>query len=400
VNAIKRLNKLYSQVKIGGKVRIWDGEDFLTQPDFVALEAGHGEMIGPEGKEKFIPDSAVWLNSQDRNLYKRTTFYPGLVPDDTFNLWAGWGINAQKGDYSLFAQHLSKNICDGREDYTDWLWQWLAQLVQQPELKMGSAIALRGLKGTGKSAFADIVGRLCGQNYISISHGEQVLGRFNGAYERALLVCFEEAFWAGDKKGEGILKHLITCTKLRIERKGLESYSVPNFTRIIMVTNSDWIVPATWDERRFFVLDVKDHWRNNKDQFGAMFLQMNGGGYPALMYDLIHTQIDPGIDLRNPPMTDALRDQVRLSEPTHIQFFREWWDNQDPDWPGDAWARDLNNEMVLYCNRHKGYAPSWQKFMADLRKIGVKYTNDQLRRFDSKREYYLVFDVKSELWAK
>lgn len=397
MNAVKRLNKIYSQVKIGGKVRIWDGEDFLTQPDFVALEAGHGKMVGPENKKKYIADSAIWLASRDRNLYKRATFYPGLVPEDTFNLWTGWGIRPEKGDYSLFRQHLTENICDSRRDYTEWLWQWLAQLVQEPVTKMGSAIALRGLKGTGKSAFADIIGKLCGQNYTCVSHGGQALGRFNGAYEQALLVCFEEAFWAGDKKGEGVLKNLITCTNLRIERKGLESYNAPNFTRIIMVTNNGWVVPATWDERRFFVLDVKDHWKDDAKKFSALFNQMERGGYSALMYDLMHTRINSSINLRKPPVTEALRDQVRLSEPVHIQFFREWWSDQDPDWLGDVWSRDLNNEMVLYCNRHKGYVPSWQKFMADLKKIGVKYTKNQLNRFGSKREIHLVFDVKSEL---
>lgn len=399
MNAVERLNKVYSQVKIGSKVRIWDGEDFLTKGDFVDFEAGHGEMVESKGKEKYVADSTVWLNSQERNLFRRCTFYPGPVPSDTFNLWRGWKIIPQKGNYSLFAQHLNKNICNGRKDYTDWLWQWLAQLIQQPELKMGSAIALRGLKGTGKSVFADIVGKLCGQNYISISHGEQVLGRFNSAYEQALLVCFEEAFWAGDKKGEGVLKNLVTCTKLRIERKGLEAYTVPNFTRLIMVTNNCWIVPATWDERRFFVLDVQDHWKDDAENFSAMFSQMDHGGYEALMYDLIHTQIEPGI-LRKPPMTQALTDQIYLSEPVHIQFFREWWNNQDPDWQGDVWSRDLEEEMVLYCNKHKGYVPGWQKFAGDLKKIGVKYSRSQLRRFESKREYHLVFDVKSGFQAR
>jgi hypothetical protein len=127
-----------------------------------------------------------------------------------------------------------------------------------------------------------------------------------------------------------------------------------------------------------------------------MFDQMDRGGYAGLMYDLLHTRIDPSINLRKPPVTEALRDQVQLSEPVHIQFFREWWDNQDPEWPGDAWSKDLNDEMVLYCNRHKGYAPSWKKFTIDLKKIGVKYKKSRLRRFESKAEYHLVFDVKSE----
>jgi hypothetical protein len=266
MNAVKRLNGQYSQVKIGGKVRIWDGEDFLTQQDFIAMEAGRGEWTGKDNKKKFIADTTVWLVSKDRNLYRKTAFYPGKVSPDTFNLWTGWNVKPEQGNYSLFRSHLTSNVCNGHRKYSEWLWQWLAQLVQQPEIKPGTAVVLIGNKGCGKSIFADIIGELVGNNYITIANGESVTGRFNSMYEQCLLCAVDEAIWAGDKKGESVLKNIVTAKNITVERKGLECYSSPNFTRFIFTTNGHWAVPASMDERRFFVLNVNNDWTGNTDQ--------------------------------------------------------------------------------------------------------------------------------------
>ena len=393
--SIESLNKTYSQVKIGGKVRIWNGKDFLNQRDFVALEAGNREWIEINGIKKLVADTQLWLQSTERNRYYNVVFYPGKVPDDTLNLWQGWTHEPIQGSYHLFKEHLNKNVCNGRKDHTEWLWQWMAQLIQHPEEKIGTCIVLRGGKGRGKTIFANMLGQLCQDNYIALADSSKITGRFNAMYENALLCCFEEAMWAGDKKGEGTLKNLITNTQLTIERKGMESYQAQNYTRFIVATNATLAVPASSDERRFFVLDVQDYWTDDKKQFAAMVAQMERSGYAGLMYDLVHTRLDPRIDLRQPPVTEALVDQSKLSEPAHIQFFRAFIENQDPEWDYQIWSKDLEKEMVEYCKDHRAYPPSWQSFLASLVKLGILYRNNRHVRNSIKREWKLTFDAKS-----
>jgi putative methionine-R-sulfoxide reductase with GAF domain len=60
----------------------------------------------------------------------------------------------------------------------------------------------------------------------------------------------------GDKAGESVLKALITEPVISIERKGFDVVQVRNCLHIIIASNSDWVVPAVADERRFCVLDV------------------------------------------------------------------------------------------------------------------------------------------------
>ena len=68
------------------------------------------------------------------------------------------------------------------------------------------------------------------------------------------LLFADEAYWPGDKAGEGELKRLITEPTLVIEPKGVDSFQVRNSLHVIIAGNEEWLVPASGDERRFAVV--------------------------------------------------------------------------------------------------------------------------------------------------
>ena len=68
----------------------------------------------------------------------------------------------------------------------------------------------------------------------------------------------DEAFFAGDRSHESILKALITEETLMIEPKGVDPFAVRNCLHLIMSSNNDWVIPAGADARRYFVLGVSD----------------------------------------------------------------------------------------------------------------------------------------------
>ena len=72
----------------------------------------------------------------------------------------------------------------------------------------------------------------------------QFLGHFNAHLEDALVVFADEAFWADHNQAEGRLKALVTEPKLAIESKGRDVSFVYNHVRLIVASNSAWIVPA------------------------------------------------------------------------------------------------------------------------------------------------------------
>ena len=101
-----------------------------------------------------------------------------------------------------------------------------------------------------------------------------------------MLVHAEEVAWAGDRKAENVLKGLITTREFRVERKGINSFQVPSYFRLIVSSNSDWVTPATPDERRWFVLDVGEECIGDRNYFGRIEEQLEDGGYGALLHYL------------------------------------------------------------------------------------------------------------------
>jgi hypothetical protein len=150
------------------------------------------------------------------------------------------------------------NICNGNATHFAYLMGWCARLVQHPELQGEVAVVLRGLKDTGKGVFVNALLHLIRNHGLAVSNSLHLVGRFNEHLKDCVLLSADEAFFAGDKQGEGTLKALITERVLFIEGKFKVPQQYRNRLHVIMASNSEWVVPASDDERRYFVLDVSD----------------------------------------------------------------------------------------------------------------------------------------------
>jgi len=138
------------------------------------------------------------------------------------------------------------------------------------------------------------------------------VGNFNAHLRDAVMLFADEAFFAGDRQHESVLKGLITEPTLPIEGKYQNVVQVANMLHVGMASNSDWVVPATRDERRFFALDVADNRVGDRRYFTAIVEQMKAGGLAALIYDMLRQDIS-AFEVRDIPHTDALDDQKRHS---------------------------------------------------------------------------------------
>ena len=97
-----------------------------------------------------------------------------------------------------------------------------------------------------------------------------------------------------------------------IEMKGVDVQNAPNFVRLIMASNNDWVVPASVDQRRFVVIEVGTARMQDSSYFKALRDQMDQGGRQALMQFLIDRDLS-GVELRRIPRTEALAEQQLLS---------------------------------------------------------------------------------------
>jgi hypothetical protein len=333
VSPLAQLNEQFAYL-VDQDVVLWETTDdkgravakHLTVSSFGRKFASKTLQVG----KRTEPLTDVWLRWTGRRTFDSVVFDPSAAaPPRFYNLWRGFSVAPAPDLHSderaaraldMFTEHAFKNVCRGSQPLFDWLMGYFAHMVQRPAEKPLVALVFRGGKGVGKNALIERVGALIGSHFLLTSEERYLTGNFNAHLENLLMFALDEAFWSGNKRAEGVLKGLITGTDHVIERKGQEPYRVANLTRIAIIGNEDWLVPASADERRFAVFDVGDGRKRDKQFFLSMREGMESGGYALLLRYLLDFDLT-GIDVNEAPETAALLDQKIASlDPVY-----QWW---------------------------------------------------------------------------
>lgn len=303
----------YLRVRPKGGIDLFERAAFIAKYEKFTVQP-------PRGARKSIGEE--WLRHAERHDLDGVTYSPGVTDvGDMLNLWRGYAVEPKKGDWSLMKAHMFTVLCSGNREWFHYLMSQLAQMFQDPLTKTGVAIVLRGQKGSGKTTLAQYLASILGdRDVVEAARMEQVSGRFNGHLANCFLLVAAEAMWAGDKAGDAVMKQLISDPQLQIEAKGKDSVRMRNCTRVMFITNERWVVPATKDERRYFGLDVSSDRIEDVAYFNALYAERDNGGAAAFLYDLLHYDYR-GVNLRKPPLTPMLRDQIERS----LDPFDKWW---------------------------------------------------------------------------
>jgi hypothetical protein len=310
--------EFYDRKKIAGNLREMkarierEGSDIfsMTVEDFQTI---FGDLVVI--MKKPVKVSQRWFNWEDRRqyLHRGAVFEPGgplAIPNDMLNLWRGFGIERKEGNWSLLRSHILDVVCSGRQDHYDYLVKWMAYAVQRPSEPIGVAVAFRGAQGAGKGIVARTFGKFFGKHFSHIANGDQLAGRFNASLGTSCAVFLDEALWAADKKGEGVLKALITEPKLQLEAKFKDPIMVENRLRIIVASNNDWIAPIGIGDRRWFILDVANTYAGteHREYWDALYAEIDNGGAAAMFHDLLDMDLRE-FDVRAVPHTAAKAQQ-------------------------------------------------------------------------------------------
>jgi hypothetical protein len=325
-DVVARLNEEYFVTWAGNKVVVgrwntYEGRRSLTliKPTDLHTWCANDRIVIDD---KQVVVSKLWITSPKRRQYNGIEFAPdGKTPDGYLNIWQGFSVEPDpSGSCTLFLNHMRWIVCSGEADLYEWVMVWLAQMIQEPGDKTGTAVVLRGGQGVGKTIVGRIVGHLFADHHVVVSRSSHITGRFNKHLNQCLLLQAEEAFWAGSKDAEGTLKDLITGETQLLEGKGVDAIPIRNVLRLLVTTNSEWAVPAGMQDRRFAVFDVSQGRQQDVAYFKALIDEMENGGYEALLHHLQNLDIY-GVNLRQPPRTDALVEQVLASMPVE----QSWW---------------------------------------------------------------------------
>lgn len=308
------------------------------------------EIVGSDGRVRPVTWAKAWHSHRDRRQYAGVEFFPN--PDNApgapnyLNFWRGFDVTPSQagGTYKTFNDHLLNQVCDSDPELFKYVFGWMAHIVQKPRERLGTAIVLRGRRGTGKSKVGEVLGSLFSPHYFQVDDARYVTGNFNAHMMGCLLLQSDEAVWAGDKSAEGRLKGLITSETQMIESKGVDPIRLRNFVRVIMSSNEGWVVPAGMDERRFVILDVNPRCAQKRTYFAEMDEELNNGGREQLLHDLLTFDLTK-VDLWRLPQTKALLEQKIRSLDTVDDF---WFNllHEGDNWRDRVVCADLHAEYV------------------------------------------------------
>jgi hypothetical protein len=321
---VAELNKEYALVIAGERAvvlqeRILAGSRSFRFLPIGTFNAWFANKTIIRGRKK-INLAQRWLEHKSRRSYSDIVFAPGQDTPNAYNLWRGFAVEPRPGDCEQFLEHLRSNVCRGNEAHYRWVVGWLADLVQHPARKCGTSLVVRGKQGTGKTKVGEVIGAILGQHYTLVADPRYITGRFNSHMVDCLLLHADESFWAGDRAAEGKLKDLITGQDHLIEFKGKEPFRIRNYVRLFVTSNSDWVVPAGLEERRFAVFDIGEDRMQDREYFAAIDREMINGGREALLYFLLSYDLR-SVELGVIPKTAALVEQ-KVSSLTSEQG---WW---------------------------------------------------------------------------
>lgn len=325
-----KLNESFAFIFSGGTGNIlWEttGPDgiyqfhLMSKQSFYDMHAANKLVIGDKSK----PTAQLWLESPERRSYDGMVFEPEVsVPNRWFNMWRGFAVKpADTPDHPMverWKEHLLENVCNREKVLADWLTSWFAHLIQKPYEKPLVAVVFRGGKGVGKNALVERISKLLGGHAMTTARRRYLVSNFTAHLQYSLLFILDEAFWSGDKECEGVVKDLVTGSKHVIEPKGKESYTVRNLTRVVVIGNEEWLVPASEDERRWAVFEVGEGRKQDRKYFEEMRLGLDEqGGASHLLRYLMDYKITQDVNLA--PNTVGLTAQKISS----LEPVPQWW---------------------------------------------------------------------------
>ena len=177
-----------------------------------------------------------------------------------FNLWREFGLKPNDeamaaGEHQWFLDHVHKLFPDLLQ--RNLLLDFMAHLIQHPEVKIHFAILLVSEEGVGKGALGVLLRRMIGErNAVEPAASEVIDHAFTAWMEGAQLAIINELMVSGADIYNN-LKSPITDKTLRIKKKFLTPFEIPNHLNFFCMSNFMNAVPIKKRDRRWMILQSK-----------------------------------------------------------------------------------------------------------------------------------------------
>lgn len=297
---------------------------------------GSGEMNENGEETKFI---GKWLIDDRIKCYNRMDFLPyndkdkDKIDKTVFNLFRGfnqqiyteYNINNKDKILKPFLE-LGVEICGGDKNNFNYLLDYLADIVQNPQRKCPIAFIIKGKQGTGKNVFLNAVGNVFGKpHYISSSNAKDFFGDYAEGFYHKLLVNINECEGKDTFDFEGKLKSFITEDEITLNAKFVRPVRVLNLSRLLIFTNKPNPIPidVRSKDRRYVVFETSEKYlqpRYGSDFWEGMCNHCSKAEFVACLYEFLNERDISEFSTRKRPITKAYIQMCKLYVPTEVMF--------------------------------------------------------------------------------
>ena len=215
--------------------------------------------------------------------------------------------------------HFELYLPDARE--RELFLSWIAHNVQKPGVKIRWAPYVHGVPGDGKSFFADLLGCTMGGQNVRALNGSTLESNFTDWAIGAAVVVIEEMKQHGHNRYDVMnrIKPVITNSVIEVHPKGKASYTAPNASNYLILSNFLDGAPVDESDRRHMFLSsclstAEAIRLSNNGYFAKLFsaIQNHAGAIRGwLLGYQMHPEFDPN---GRAPDTEIKRTVIDMSK--------------------------------------------------------------------------------------
>jgi hypothetical protein len=240
----KRIFKLDNPFKYV-KINKDNSLEFLEEPklkNWSKTETDKIDTVDSKGKAKQTNFIDLWLEDKQQRKHNKIIFDPSTLENgEDYNCWTGfkhknYEVNNFVEADSKFLK-LLKRVVNDDINY-EYVKQWIAHIIQKPYIKTKVAIILYSeTKGIGKNCIVDGINKLLEGYTAKVEDIEDITKNFNSHLVNKLFITGDE-ICAKARKVADRLKETITRTTQNLEKKGVDSIQIADYTNWFFTTNN------------------------------------------------------------------------------------------------------------------------------------------------------------------
>lgn len=241
------------------------------------------------------------------------------------NMFRGLPLKPARADSNCTnIRRMLNLLCNEDPPVFDYLANWLAYPLQHVGAKMDSAIMMHSSRqGSGKSFLFDGIIRKIYGEYGATLGQHQLESQYTDWRSKMLFGLFEEVLSRDQKFSHtGTIKHMITGSTHRIEKKYLSGWEEANHMNAVFLSNEIQPFPLDDADRRMFVV-----WPENTlppEVQRAVQAEVEKGGIEAFYAWLLARDLGDFNPRTPPPMTEAKERLIDFGRAGWDTFYREW----------------------------------------------------------------------------